>query len=180
MNGDQVKTRKWSRRTVYVAAIVAMVASTGGFALASVLSVAPVNQSASFYEGQGTGVNGYSAPTLSVSQVPGGVSVCSSGPVTDAASAHTVVVVVSAYTGANNCSTLNFAEEFSLTFSATIVTQSNNFTITTQVGAGAVQTNSITILLGTGASTAFTATVDLYVDYGALPVSVSVLDLVIH
>ncbi len=92
-------------------------------------------------------------------------------------------MILSSTTGATSCTAGNFAEEFVVAFSATITTQTNSITITTQVGAGAVQTNTESVTLGTGSSGAFTQTVDVFVDYGAInpPASgVTVLDLVIQ
>ena len=138
---------------------------------ASVLVPTTVTQSASFFQGGNGGANGYSTPSLVVASTPA------------ATSAGTVTVILSSTSGGTVCTTGDFAEEFVVAFSATITTQTNSFTITTQVGAGTVQTNTESVDLGTGTSGAFTQTVDVFVDYGAInpPASgVTVLDLVIQ
>ncbi len=168
---------------IYTAGIVGMLALTSGFALAAVLTPTPVGQSANFYLGGNSAVNGYSAPGLQVATTPAATSVCSSSPVTDAVSGASVNLILSSTTGSAGCTTGNFAEEFTIAFSATISTQSNVFTITTQVSPGTVQTNSVTLTLGTGVSSAFTATVNVYIDYGAVnpPAGgIAILDLVIQ
>jgi hypothetical protein len=174
---------KWSRKTLYVVTVIAMVGSTLGLVGAAVLSSTAVNESANFYQGGNNGANGYSGPTLKVTTSPAGTATCSSGTVTDSTSAGTATIVLASTTGGSSCTAGNFAEEFTLSFSATITTQSNTLTITTQVGAGTVATNSVTLTLGTGSSGAFTATVDVFVDYGAVnpPAGgITVLDLVVQ
>ena len=166
-----------------MAVAIGMVSSTLGLVAAAVLSSTTVNESANFYQGGNSGANGYSSPTLAVTTVPAAISTCSSGTVTDSTSAGTANVILSSTSGGTTCTTGNFAEEFTLSFSATIATQSNTVTITTQVGAGAVDTNSVTLTLGTGTSGAFTATVHVYVDYGAVnpPAGgITTLDLVVQ
>ncbi|HEV2316933.1 MAG TPA: hypothetical protein VGV89_05095 [Thermoplasmata archaeon] len=174
---------KWSRKTLYVATVIAMVGSTLGLVGAAVLSSTAVNESANFYQGGNNGANGYSSPALKVATTPAAISTCSTSPVTDSTSAGTATVVVSSTSGSTTCTTGDFAEEFTLSFSATITTQSNVLTATTQIGAGTVQTNSVTLTLGTGTSGTFTATVDVYVDYGAVnpPAGgITTLDLVVQ
>jgi hypothetical protein len=172
------------RRLVYVATIVSLLGVTGGMAIAAgILSATNVNQGASFYEGGNSGANGYGTATLQVATTPAAVTTCSTSAVTGGTSAGTVNLFLSSTSGSTTCTTGNFAEEFSVSFSATIATQTNTFTITTQVGAGAVQTNSQQVVLGTGTSGAFTQTVDVFVDYGTVQppaAGITVLDLVIQ
>ncbi|HKV90766.1 MAG TPA: hypothetical protein VJQ43_06195 [Thermoplasmata archaeon] len=178
-----MRAQTLSRRALYLAVAVAMVASTAGFVGAAVLSSTAVNEGANFYQGGNNGANGYTSPTLKVTTTPVGTSVCSGATVTDSTTAGTANVIFSSTTGSTTCTAGNFAQEFTLSFSATISTQSNVVTITTQVGAGSVETNSATLTLGTGSSGAFTATVNVYVDYGAVnpPAGgVTVLDLVVQ
>ncbi len=158
-----------------------MLGLTSGFALAAVLASTPVNQSANFYLGGNSPVNGYSLPALKVNTTPIGTGACSSSPVT-LASPGSVDLILSNTTGSAVCTAGNFAEEFTVMFSATITTQTNRFTITTQVGAGLVQTNNVTLTVGAGGG-AFTATVNVFIDYGAVnppAAGITVLDLVIQ
>jgi hypothetical protein len=172
-----------SGRAIYLATVVAIVGVAGGAAMAAVLNATTVNEAANFYQGGNTGANGYSSPTLQVSTTPTGTSVCSSSPVSSSTSGGTLNVVVSSTSGGTTCTAGDFAEEFAVSFSSTISSQSNVFTVTTQVGAGTVQSNSVTVTLGTGTAGSFTKTVDVYVDYGSVnpPSSgVTSLDLVIQ
>ena len=172
------------RRLVYVATIVSLIGVTGGMAIAAgILSSTNVNQGASFYQGGNNGANGYGAATLQVTTMPLAVASCSTGAVTGATSGASVDVYLSATTGSSTCTGGDFAEEFVLQFSATISTQTNAVTITTQVGAGSVQTNSQQVVLGTGSSGAFTQTVNVYVDYGTIQppaAGITILDLVVQ
>jgi hypothetical protein len=173
-----------SRRTIYLGTVLTLLGVTAGMAIASsVLSSTTVNQGANFYQGGNNGANGYSTATLAVSTTPAATSVCTTGTKTGATSAGTVTLILSSTTGGTGCTAGNFAEEFSLSFSATIVTQTNTLSVTTQVGAGTVQTNSEAVTLGTGSSSAFTQTVNVYVDYGSVnpPAGgITVLDLVVQ
>ena len=154
-------------RLIYAATAIALLAMAGGMVLGTVLTTTTVNQNASFYQGGNNGANGFSTPTLTVSTVPSAVTTCSSGT-TGTTNGGTVDLVLSATTGGTTCTGGDFAEEFSFAFSATITTQINSITITTQVGASPVQTNSASVSLGTGTSGAYTQTVDVFVDYGAI------------
>ncbi len=170
-------------RLIYAATAMAVLGMAGGFVMASVLTSTAVNQSASFYQGGNNGVVGYTTPTLAVATVPASIATCTSGTVTGSTSGATQTIVLSNQTGSSACATGDFAEEFVFSYSATITTQSNKLTITTQVAAGAVGTNTVTVTLGTGVSGAFTQTIDLYVDYGAVnpPAGgITVLDAVVQ
>ncbi|SRR5579871_412299 len=176
-------TNVGKRRLVYLGTIVAIIAMSGGYVAATVLVPTTVTQSASFFQGGNGGASGYTTPSLVVSSTPAATSTCTSGTLTGATTAGTVTLILSSTSGGTVCTTGDFAEEFVVSFSATIATQTNSFTITTQVGAGTVQTNTESVTLGTGTSGAFTQTVDVFVDYGAInpPASgVTVLDLVIQ
>ncbi|MCI4372446.1 MAG: hypothetical protein L3K02_02205 [Thermoplasmata archaeon] len=170
-------------RVIYTTTAIVAIALASGFALAAVLTSTAVNQSANYYQGGNTGANGFSGPTLSITSTPAAVAACTSGVKSGAVTAGTVTLILSSTTGSAVCTTGDFAEEFTLAFSATIVTQTNTITITTQVGAGTVQTNSEGISLGTGSSTAFTQTVEVYIDYGSVSPpagGVTVLDMVVQ
>ena len=172
------------RRLVYVATIVSLIGVTGGMAIAAgILSSTNVNQGASFYQGGNNGANGYGAATLQVTTVPVSVASCSTGAVTGVTSGGSVDVYLSSTTGSSTCTGGDFAEEFVLQFSASVATQTNAVTITTQVGAGTVQTNSQQVVLGTGSLGAFTQTVNVYVDYGSIQppaAGITILDLVVQ
>ena len=176
--------KKVDRKLVYVATIVSLIGVTGGMAIAAgILSSTNVNQGASFYQGGNNGANGYGAASLQVTTVPAAVSTCSTGAVSGSTSGGSVDLLLSATTGSSTCTTGDFAEQFIVSFSATVATQTNTFTITTQVGSGTVQTNSQQVVLGTGVSGAFTQTVNIYIDYGAIQppsAGITVLDLVIQ
>jgi len=177
-----MNAHKLSRRTFYLAAIVAIVASTSGFALASVLSPATaVSQSANFYQGQSGAVAGYETPTLSVGMSPGA---CSAATVDDGTSGGSVNLVLSAYTDGTNCTAGDFAEVFTLDYTiASTTTHVDNFTIYSQFGAGAVQSNYVHLQLGTASPGAFSASIQVFVDYGTgMPPAGGIqnLDLIIH
>ncbi|MCI4365103.1 MAG: hypothetical protein L3K10_03455 [Thermoplasmata archaeon] len=170
-------------RAIYTSTAIVAIALASGFALAAVLTSTTVNQSANYYQGGNTGANGYGAATLVVATTPAATSVCTSGTLTGASNAGTVTMIVSSTSGGTVCTTGDFAEEYSFAFSATISSQTNSITVTSQVGAGAVQTNTEAVHLGTGVSVAFTQTVDVFVDYGAVnppATGVAVLDVVVQ
>ncbi len=178
-----MRTYRISRKALYLGMVVAMIASTLGFVSATVLTATPALQSANFYQGGDNGVTGYSTPTLQVTTTPSGISACSTGTVTDSTSGGTAVAYLSSSSGSSACKAGNFAEEFTLGFSATIASQTNTLTVTSEVGSGTVATNSVTVTLGTATSGPFTATVEVYVDYGAVnpPTGgITILDLVVQ
>ncbi|MFY9716512.1 MAG: hypothetical protein WAK40_01050 [Thermoplasmata archaeon] len=175
-----MNAHKLSRRTFYLAAVVAIVASTSGFALASVLSTTNVSEGANFYSGSNGGATGFSAPTLNIGSSPGA---CSASPVTDSVTAQNVNLVLSASSHATNCTSDDFAEVFTLDFVAPgFVSHTYNFTIYTEVGSEGVQTNYVHLMLGTGVSSTFTANVNVYVDYGQAlwPNEIADLSLAVH
>jgi outer membrane protein assembly factor BamA len=170
-------------RMIYVATAVAVLAMAGGYVMAAVLTSTSVTQTANFYQGGNTGVNGYATPTLSPSAVPTGFSGCTTSGVIGSAVGGTTTLLLSATSGATNCTGGNFAEKFTFAFSATIAAQTNTITVMTEVGSGPVQSNSATVTLGTGISSPFTQTVVVYVDYGAVapPTSgITVLDAIVQ
>ncbi|HTP53356.1 MAG TPA: hypothetical protein VML94_00090 [Thermoplasmata archaeon] len=177
-----MNAHKLSRRTFYLAAVVAIIASTSGFALASVLSPATtVTQSASFYQGSNVAVAGYDTPTLAVGASPG---TCSPSTVTDGTTGGSVNLVLSAYTGGTNCTMYDFSEIFTVDyFSASTTTHVDNFTIYSQFGAGTVQTSYVHLQLGTASPGTFSASIQVVVDYGPMmpPTGgITNLELIIH
>jgi hypothetical protein len=170
-------------RAIYTTTAIIAIALASGFTLAAVFSTTTVNQHANYYQGANVGANGYTSAALEVSTTPATTTVCTSGVIDGVTSAGTTVVILSSTTGGTACTAGNFAEEYVLTFSATITTQTNTLTITSQVTAGTVQTNSEQVTLGTGSSGAFTQNVDVYIDYGTVSppaAGISVLDLVVQ
>lgn len=180
---------KWSRRAVFLAAAVAIIASTSGFALASFLSPpTTVNQTASFYNGADVQVAGFSTPVLAIAQTPNGVAGCSpeqdtNSAVMDVTTGGVATLVLSAYDGGSNCTTGNFAVEFSFDyFLDPTTTHDLNFTIYSQVPGGQpFETNYGHMMLGPATSGSFGATVQVFVDYGQVnPINVENLELSIH
>jgi hypothetical protein len=170
-------------RAIYATTAIFAIALASGFTLAAVLTSTTVSQHANYYSGNNVGANGYTGATLQVSSTPTSTTVCTSGTVTGNTNGGTSTLILSSTSGGTTCTAGNFAEEYVLSFSATITTQTNSITITTQVGAGAVQTNTESVTLGTGVSTAFTQTVDVFVDYGSVSPpagGITVLDLVVQ
>jgi len=184
-----MKEHKWSRRTLYLAAVVAIVASTSGFALASVLSTpTTVTQTASYYEGNSAGAVGYGTPTLGISATPlnayapaaNGCTRAAPASVVDNNNGVSVNLVVSGLPG-GDCATNNFAEEFSVNYTSAGGIQNNNITVYSELAGGPVVVDPINMTMDAGGG-AFNATVHVYVDYGGIlpPAGIDVLDLVIH
>ena len=149
-----------------VAAVVAMLASTGGFALAQALTSTTVQHGSSYYSVSDGAVAGYSQPpVLNWTTVKSGT--CNAAPAPDVVPGTNVVALISEATN-GSCGLGDFAAEFSFNFSATIITQTNTFTVFSQIGGGAYQSNSVQVTVGAGGpiATAFTATVHVYVDFG--------------
>lgn len=179
MEADRLKTQKWSRRTVYVAAAIAMIASTSGFALASAITVQPGTQHASFYSFQGAAATNFAAPTVNVSYSPGPCA----RTLTDGTTGATASIVLSASGNTGTCTAGNFAEKFVFSFSGTIATQAANLTVYTATGSNGTAMDFGTVTLGTGTLGAFTATVVVYVDYGQVGIplgGIPVLEIVVH
>jgi len=171
-------------RAIYATTAIFAIALASGFTLAAVLTSTTVNQHANYYQGGNAGANGYTGATLQVSSTPVSTTVCTTGTLTGSTPGGTTVMILSSTSGGTACTAGNFAEEYILTFSASISTQTNSITITTQVGAGAVQTNTEAVTLGAGGPPAsFTQTVDVFVDYGGVSPpagGITVLDAVVQ
>jgi hypothetical protein len=170
-------------RAIYATTVIFAIALASGFTLATVLTSTTVNQHANYYQGGNAGANGYTTPTLQISSTPVSTTTCTSGTLIANSNGGTTIMILSSTTGSATCTAGDFAEEYILPFSATITNQPNSITITTQVGAGAVQTNTEGLTLGTGSSTAFTQTVEVFIDYGAISPpagGITILDLVVQ
>ena len=178
-----MKSHKWSRRTFYLAAVVAIVASTSGFALASVLSApTTITQNSAFYSTHNHAPANWGTPMVQVSQSE--FDNCNGSIVTEAVSGSQMYVEMSADPGVTSCATNDFAEEFSVNFNGPVSTQANNFTVYSQVTNGTVQVNYVTVVVGAGGPvTPFITTLNLFVDYGSVappPSGIALLELVIH
>ncbi|MGP8134970.1 MAG: hypothetical protein ACLQD8_02355, partial [Thermoplasmata archaeon] len=127
------------------------------------------------------GVAGYSTPALAAAASPGP---CTTGTVTDSLTGSVATLVLSAYTGANNCTANDFSEEFTIAyFSASTTTHVDNFTIYSQMGTNHLQTNYVHLQLGTASPGTFAASVQVFIDYGqnGPPIGgISILELVLH
>ena len=174
-----MKEHKWSRRAFYLAAAVAIVASTSGFALASVLSApTQVNQGANFYQGGNVGANGYTTATLGISDTPSGVVACTSSISTGAS-----IVNITVPGAANGtCKAGDWAMVFTLPFSATITSQTNEFTVYSQLTPGGPTATDWANLTLTAGGVPHSATIYVYVDYGSPlpPAGIASLDLIVH
>lgn len=173
--------KRFGRRTAYVATIAALIAATGGFAMATVLTPVATTQSSSWYQVSNGAVSAFpSAPTVVATATPTGVSACSTSP--QAFTDGTTLNVYLGATGSIVCTAGDFAEEFSLTSSATAAAATYPVSMYTTYGSAPTSgsaTVDITI------STAFTTatTLNVYVDYGtAMPPTggIAELDLIVQ
>lgn len=154
------------RRVLYLATAVAMMGLTGGFVLAAGLTSTTVTQNAALYSVSTSAVAAFpSAPTITVTATPASVSSCSSS-----AAALSNGGTANLYLGASGsvtCTTSDFAEEFTLTSSATAVAGTYTFTVYTSYGAGpTVGSAAGSVTIGTTLSTA--GTVNVFVDFGSV------------
>jgi hypothetical protein len=169
------------RRMLYLLTAVAMVGLTSGFVLAAGLTATNVTQTASLYTVSTSAVAAFpNTPTVAVGAVPASVSACSSSAAS-LANGGVADLYLPASTGIT-CTTGDFAEEFTLSSSATAAAGTYSFTVYTSYGPGptsGVANGSVTI--ATTLSSA--GTVNVYVDYGSSspPASgVSSLSLVVQ
>ncbi len=158
-----------SGRLIYVATLVAIVGVSGGVAMGSaILSPTAVAQTAGMYAGTNSAPNGYSTPTLSIANIPTGVTSCTTTPITEATSGKTVTMYLSDVTGGTACTAGDFAEMFNVSYSFSITSaQTDKFTITTSYGT-TITTGFNSLSVTTGATgSPWTQNVDVYVDYGS-------------
>ncbi len=175
---------RMSGRLIYVATVVAILGVTGGVAMGSLLTAQSLNQTASMYQGNSSNPVGYGTPALAIGYVPASVTTCSSGTVTEGSNNGVTNVYFGPTTGATTCSTNDFAEVFTISYSATITgVQTDKFTVSTQYGTGPTTAiNSVSIATGASGSP-WAQTVNIYVDYGsgsAPTGGISTLSLVIQ
>ncbi len=158
-------------RLIYYATVIAIVGVTGGETIGLAIP-APTSllQTSGVYSGSNQAPSGFAqSPTLSTSSVPASVAACTVGPLTEVTNGGTLNVTLSDVTGGTTCTGNDFAELFTVTFSATLSAgspQTDRFTVTTSYGTGPTTGfNSITVTSGSPGSP-WTQTINLYVDYG--------------
>jgi hypothetical protein len=153
------------RRVLIIAAAVAMIGMTSGFALAAGLTSTTVSQNAGLYSVSTSAVAAFpTAPSVTVTAIPSSVAACSSGSQTLANSV-TVNIYLPASTGIT-CTTSDFAEEFSFASLITAAMGTYTFTEYTTYGAGPTSGSaigSVTI----AATMSIVGNVNVFVDYGA-------------
>ncbi len=170
-------TRGPTRRTVYVATVVAMLAMVGGFALAGSFTQTTANQTASGYEVSYAGVTGLAqgATPLQIASA----SSCTSGTtVTTGTTPGTVSIVLAGQAG--TCATSDFMEEFSFVYTSQ---STSPVTLTFSSYSTTTATTASTANLAiTNTASTDTADISVYVDYpggGAPAGGISMLDLVV-
>lgn len=169
---DRRAGKRLDGRLIYYATVIAIVGVTAGEAIGLALP-APTTllQTSGVYSGSNQAPAGFAqSPTLSTSSVPANVTTCTAGPLTESTNGGTLNVVLSDVTGGTACTANDFAELFTVAFSATISAgspQTDRFTVTTSYGTGPTTGfNSVSVTTGSPGSP-WTQTINLYVDYGA-------------
>lgn len=181
--------KKVPGRLIYAATVVAILGMTGGFVLASIVTVTTTNESSTTNQVAGANsqlINSGTAGSIAVApgNVPGSVASCTSGstaiPSTGGVGG-SVSAYVSATTGSAACTTGDYAQVYTITTGTTAPAGTYQVEITTQWGAGpTLGENTLTFTLGTTLTSA--ATITLYVDYGSSLVptgGISTLQIVI-
>jgi hypothetical protein len=166
-------TKKVPGRLIYAATVVAILGMTGGFVLASVVTVTSTNETSTTNQVAGANsvlISSGTAGSLSVApgNVPAAVASCSSGT-TSIPSAGGVGGPVSAYvsstSGSATCTTGDYAQVYTITTGTTAPAGTYKIQVTTEWGVGpTLGENTLTFSLGTTLTSA--ATITLYVDYG--------------
>jgi hypothetical protein len=165
--------KKVPGRMIYAATVVAILGMTGGFVLASVVSVTTTNTSSTDNQVNGANsalISSGTPGTIAVApgNVPGSVASCSStaaipstGGVGGAVSAY-----VSATSGSSSCTSGDWAMVYTITTGSTAPSGSYQVQMTTQWGTGpTLGENTVTFTLANTLSSA--GTITLYVDYGS-------------
>jgi len=167
-------TKKVPGRLIYAATVIAILGMTGGFVLASVVTVTTTNQTSDINQVSGSNsklIASGTAGTIAVApgNVPAAVASCSSGTIAIPSGGGTggaVSAYVSATSGSTACATGDFAEVYTITTGTTAPSGTYTTQVTTQWGSGpTLGVNTLTFSLGTTLTTA--ATVTIYVDYGS-------------
>jgi hypothetical protein len=168
-------------RLIYIATAVAMVSASMGFVVATGLSATSTTQNASWYQVNDQAPGAFpSQPTVQTTTVPSGVSACTSSAQA-LASGGTATLVLGASPSVT-CKALDFAEEFTLTSTATAGAGNYPMTIYDSYGAGPT-TGSAAGTISISAALTVAGTVNIYVDFGtALPPAggISELDLIVQ
>ncbi|HEV8049106.1 MAG TPA: hypothetical protein VGP88_00760 [Thermoplasmata archaeon] len=162
--------KKVPGRLIYAATVVAILGMTGGFVLASVVTVTTTNQTSTTDQVNGANsvlISSGTAGSLAVApgNVPAAVASCSSGA-TALTSGGATSAYVSSTTGSTACSTGNFAEVYTIVTGSTAPAGTYQVEITTQWGSGpTIGDNTLTFTIASALTSA--ATITLYVDYGS-------------
>ncbi|MCI4324564.1 MAG: hypothetical protein L3K00_01570 [Thermoplasmata archaeon] len=166
--------KKVPGRLIYAATVVAILGMTGGFVLASLVTVSSTNETSTTNQvagGNSVLLSSGTAGTLAVApgNTPAAVASCSSGstaiPSTGGVGG-AVSAFVSATTGSATCASGDYAQVYTITTGTTAPAGTYQMEITTQWGVGpTLGENTVTFTLGTTLTSA--ATVTLYVDYGS-------------
>jgi hypothetical protein len=155
------------RRVLYLATAVAMMGLTGGFVLAAGLTSTSVSQNAALYSVSTSAVAGFpNTPTITVTATPASVSACTSSSValTSGGSSNLYLPASSGVT----CTTTDFAEEFTLSSSATAAAGSYSFVIYTAYNTGSAVSGSATGTITIASALTSAGTVNVFVDYGSV------------
>lgn len=151
-------------RTLYLLTAVALLATTGGFVLATTLSATTISQSASLFSVSTGGLAAFpSTPTVAMVGVPSGVSSCTSGPVP--LSSGGVAVLYEPASSGVVCTANDFAVVLNFTTSANAAAGSYTFTQYTSYGSGPT-TGADTEVVSIASALTSAGTVSVYVDYG--------------
>jgi hypothetical protein len=164
-------------------ALLLVVVGTSPTTKGDALTVTPVSDPIHEFEAGSDGANGFGAATIAVTTIPGGVTTCTSGTQSIPLTQGSATLVFSSATGGTTCTAGDFSEEFTLSFSATISTQTDAFNVTTASGGGAPGFNQEAVMLGAaGPPLPMLATVYIYIDYGSVSAptgGIELLDLAI-
>jgi hypothetical protein len=162
--------KKVPGRLIYAATVVAILGMTGGFVLASVVTVTTTNQTSTTNQVNGANsvlISSGTAGSIAVApgNVPASVASCTSGS-TALTSGNSASAYVSATSGSTSCATGNYAEVYTIVTGTTAPAGTYQVQVTTQWGSGpTLGENTLTFTIGTTLTSA--ATITLYVDYGS-------------
>jgi hypothetical protein len=162
--------KKVPGRLIYAATVVAILGMTGGFVLASVVSVTTTNETSTTNQvagGNSQLITSGTAGSIAVApgNVPAAVASCSGGA-TAVTSGSAVSAYVSGTSGSAACATGDWAEVYTIVTGSTAPAATYQVEITTQWGTGpTLGENTVSFTIATALTSA--ATLTLYVDYGS-------------
>lgn len=166
-------TKKVPGRMIYAATVVAILGMTGGFVLASVMSVTTTNTSSTVDQVNGansaliaSGTGG--AIAVAPGNVPASVASCTSTAAipSTGGTGGAVSAYMSATSGSTTCTTGDWAMVYTITTGTTAPAGTYTVQLTTQWGAGpTLGENTMTLTLANTLTSS--GTVTLYVDYGS-------------